>query len=257
MGKAIVGFVAGFALGALTLVLIFETRDQPLSQAAESSSLPTNTVPTTVVESDRAVRRNDIARPDLAEEESTPDVSGADPQPTLAELEQEAEEANRAWLAAQQRFFRARDADRWANEPPPTHAITLPPEFDYLFEERNSSHERLQREPVDPAWSAVTEAQLNSHFSARPEITEKYGYPIINCRTTGCEVAFIAYGIENSGFADNPGLEVSAMFEFQADNADIFEQPWTEQFASRRVEAGVHTEDGVTTILWYLRKSVQ
>jgi hypothetical protein len=95
--------------------------------------------------------------------------------------------------------------------------------------ERDEWHELIQREPVDPVWSAATELQIQTYLAERPEITSKYGFPTVNCRTTRCEVAFVAYGIDDEDrVASQQGL--------------------TPEF-----NVQVNRQNGVATILWHFQ----
>ena len=142
-------------------------------------------------------------------------------------------------------IVRRQNIERWANEPPPTQPIVLPPEFGWLSEDLDPFHEKLQRESADPDWAALTEGQIATFLAENQEITEKYGQPTINCRETGCEVAFVAYGVDESA------VRIMAEGMFWSVN----DQPWVDQFDN---PAGylfnVRNVGDSTTILWHLKK---
>ena len=162
---------------------------------------------------------------------------------SLVELENRYEEARRLSDIARDEFLRAQRVAKWAAAPPPVQPISLPPEFDYLSSDPLDPHELTQREPVDPAWAATTTMQINGYLAARPEITSKYGFPQIECRTTRCEMAFIATGVGDAK-------------DFRELTADFFDEDWTGQFrlgappGVRIINLSVRNQGDITTLLW-------
>jgi len=63
-------------------------------------------------------------------------------------------------------------------------------------------HEKLQAEPRDPAWSERTETALRQgiehELTAKGFDTQRIQLPVIECRTTGCEIQAIGFQADNS-----------------------------------------------------------
>ena len=152
--------------------------------------------------------------------------------------------------------------------PPPELPIALPPEFAFLAEpeHRLSPHHRLEREPYDPEWAPAMEAQITQFLVESPEIATTYGSPTLTCRATACEVAFVAYGLDPALGLDaddewlrDAGLPDAEIQRFGIGNhfgalvSEFFEQLEFEQFAlNGQPTANIRTENGVTTLMWYL-----
>ena len=121
--------------------------------------------------------------------------------------------------------------------------IVLPPEFDWISENsyRGLFHERMQREPIDPAWAAATEARLQQFVYSRPEIVTRYGPPNIRCHSTQCEVTFLARGVDGSAAS----LDARALFDGSHEaTAGLFECGPGECWADS------NGQNGVVTIFW-------
>jgi hypothetical protein len=154
---------------------------------------------------------------------------------------------------------RSDQAEELAYEEPPLYPITLPSEFtSWLLEEPRTAHEYVQRDAFDPDWAPAAESEIYRFISEQPEITATHGSPIINCRTASCEIAFVAYGIDNSVRASSPDASTTADGYTSMDFARAMSGFWerdgvAELFGSPApfARAFVKTEDGVTTILWY------
>jgi hypothetical protein len=159
---------------------------------------------------------------------------------------------------AERELRRAEDALKRATEVPPEQPITLPPEFDWLSENRSENHEFIQREPVDPTWSITAGRQIEGHFIDRPELSQEFGYPIIHCRTTRCEVAFVSYEVHAADAAagarvEGLDTEFFSAIRFRTSLSEFASHPGAEQFEPiQHDDLDVHVEDGVTTILWHL-----
>lgn len=154
---------------------------------------------------------------------------------------------------------RRRELAEWANSPP-EEPIYLPPEFNQLMEDSLvlRHHEELQREPVDQAWSKPTESSFQNFFDSRPEIIDTYGTPTITCRTSGCEVALLAYGVDTATIAREHQLPDSAPAEvvyedFSAAISGWSDQPWTRDF-SMVLPPFIRVENGATTIYWLMKR---
>lgn len=135
---------------------------------------------------------------------------------------------------------------------PITQPLPLPPAFDWidLFPCLQLDRELLQREPIDIAWAAQTEAQLKSYIYEHTEIPREYGNPTVHCRTTRCEVTLIRYGLEE--------WESPSSQEFRALIAPFFDLPegarWS--YATPEGQINIHAwhDDGVSTLHWSLVK---
>ena len=173
--------------------------------------------------------------------------------PNLSELSERVQEAKRELELAEAELERALEG-------PPEIPISLPPEFDWLSEEVSENHELIQRELVDPAWSAEARAHIENMFSDRPELFEQFGYPTIHCRTTRCEAAFVLYDVNDkdaTAAASTEGLttEFFTALRFRTTIGQNASQPLIDQFSPIGPDdLDVNVEDGVTTILWHLSK---
>lgn len=137
--------------------------------------------------------------------------------------------------------------EKFGNAPPPTRPITLPPEFAWLKDNPDPFHEQLQREAIDPDWSFATEAQIATFLAENPEISSKYGQPTVTCRISGCELSFVAYGV------DETVLQVMGLATGQSVFWAIMDYPWAGQFVNpQNTLFNSHTDGNVTTILWHL-----
>lgn len=83
----------------------------------------------------------------------------------------------------------------------PLLPIPMPPEFAKIPSNKvywhhdhwRELHSQLEREPIDPAWAATTEAVLRNAFGENQNIMW-HGTPTFTCRTTMCQVQMMAYG---------------------------------------------------------------
>jgi hypothetical protein len=239
----ILGFIFSVALTSLAFVL-FDEAPEPTYSDSEPSVVPPPIArtPLTVVES--FSRDATVVQANSESESGVSSNPARRPPVALEELEKRAEEARIASELAQRELHRAQRVARWAAELPPSQAIVLPSEFDYLSDDPSDNHELIQRENVDAVWAATTEAHIQTYLAERPEVITKYGYPKVECRATRCELAFVAQG-------------VGAAEDFRDLNAGFFDQDWTNQFKVREVSPGiinlnVRNQGDVTTILWHL-----
>lgn len=254
MGKLLLGLAAGIVLTSTVFFLfISESEDSP----SMAETLRSPLVDTTESRANGSPQSSTLADTEQANRVEQPAETVAANNATLDLTEDQLrnlplEEVQAIGDSVQDGTLRSRALNeilrrqriaRWGNEPPPTHPITLPPEFGWLAENPDHLHEQLQREPVDPDWAAVTEAQIATFLSEHSEIVQKYGQPIVHCRTSGCELAFVAYGIEESAF------QIMSDGKFFAVN----EQPWADQFANSGATLfNAQTQGDATTILWHL-----
>ena len=179
-----------------------------------------------------------------------------------AEPSQEMKEAVRVNMLLSSELRRREKIDTWARERPPELPIQLPPEMSQHLQIPSviDLHERLQRQPVDPEWSIAMEANLRSYF-ASAELLGTYGTPTINCRTTACEVAFVAYGLEakaqaaQRNAANGSTLSLILESEFRDATSDFREQPWASQFIPTAPTGSFRSQNGTTTILWHLYRN--
>lgn len=158
-----------------------------------------------------------------------------------------------------------RSADgRSPQPPPPEQPIPLPPEFEWLA--TDPAHDLVQREPHDVNWAPAIEARFSRFLSENPELVQTYGYPrSIVCRTSMCELLFVAYGLEttlNGEQLEGQALGHVVLRDFHQSilNSEFFERTEFEEFripipvgSGSLITASQHTENGVTSIAWLLR----
>lgn len=239
MRNTVVGFVAGLSVMGLTYLLFLSPSHAPSESSSkagadESSQSQSDSEPV-LTERDGAVDGSfsDVPTPRRGEEPDSFDV-----EPVFAEAGQ----------------VQGQEPDALTGSDPPALPITLPPQFDYLQEDTMPWHESLQRQPVDPNWSAQAETELNAYIAANPEITDKYGIPTIHCRMTGCLAAFVSF---DPALAEAGGL-LGASLIFREDNQEFFEGSWAQQFSDQvGVVSDSHRVGGVTTIYWMLARDEQ
>jgi hypothetical protein len=261
MGKMLLGLVVGIALTTAVFVFVGSKSDE-VSTGAELASPPVRDGATqTLIESserERALNETEALRESL-EQIASLKTQAQEAVPTLSEAQlrnltaDELDEMTKATAGGPQygRFLgeglRRERVERWGNAPPPDQPINLPPEFSWLDDNFDPFHEQLQRESVDPDWSYVTEAQIAAFLGEHPEITQKYGQPTVTCRTSGCQLSFVAYGVDEST------LEIMGLATGQSVLHSIIEYPWADQFATpTNTLFNSHTDGNVTTILWHL-----
>ena len=262
MRQSSLGFIAGVVLTSLAFILFDDTAETAnTGRVAQADSPAYRNLRADSPEIAAREIDSDQSAPELEADVTSLVIEVAEP-PTLEELKSRQAETFEAYNDAVTEYRKALAIDRWGSAPPPAQPIPLPSEFDYLAQSPSEYHELIQREPLDPIWSANTEAQIHNYFADRPEITAKYGLPTVTCRSTRCEVAFVAYGVDDTDRAAQGGLapEFVTGLAFRNDNADVHSEPWAEQFGyvpdaenPRILIAELNTQDGVTTILWHLR----
>jgi len=262
MAKTFLGFIAGVVLTSLAFVLTDQGAESTRSENGVSVLPQVSDVPIPLPGESRL--------PD-----PTPIDAEPSPEPAVAvDLEQDSIEsieslrasqadAYRAYALASEEYRQALASERWSAAEAPSQPIYLPPEFNYLAERPSEFHEQTQREDIDPVWSATTEAQIQDYFTRRPELTQKYGHPIINCRTTKCELAFVSYGLDESiregSMWEGIPIDFATELRFRNENSEIYNQPWAEQFGfiadgedGALISIEVDVVDEITTILWHL-----
>jgi len=264
VGKALLAFAAGVALTVLAFVFL-DDADQGSSTEPSLNETSVSTSPF-IPESAAEVEVSDGPADAVSPSTQAQNVRLTNDQPgSLRDLTREQLEAmvidgKRSADLAEKELERRQRSERWANEPPATFPFVLPPEFGWLADDPLDYHEGLQREPIDPAWSPMVEAQLRSYFAERREITERYGNPTINCRRSGCEIAFVAYGIDNSGRVTADAARAGTTPDFFTDEdfriatADFADQPWTREFLNRYFAPYIETVNGATTFLVFLAR---
>lgn len=75
-------------------------------------------------------------------------------------------------------------------------AVPLRPEFEDLFRNNpylSAAHTALEQEPRDELWASGSEAKFRVAFAGNHEL-QGYGQPIVECRSSRCEVKLLAYG---------------------------------------------------------------
>ncbi len=75
-------------------------------------------------------------------------------------------------------------------------------------------HRQLESEAEELSWSTYMEAQIAGYLSQKPALAE-FSIPLVECRTTLCEVQVIGYG-------------ESPMQNWMNATADMRAQPWYE-----------------------------
>lgn len=209
MGKASLGLIVGVVVTGLAFFLLNEAPQEVLTSFTANEAPGTDSTPPEASPDET----NQAARSDLPETaEAAASTDGVTP--TV-------------------------EAERGASEPAPAIPIVLPREFDWLSSE--PGFQRFEREDIDPTWSAPMEAQINRYFAERPDITSKYGFPTVHCRTKQCQIYFAVYGIDESTLVPELGRSLAA---------DYADQPWAEQFGL--VIVTTNNQDGVTTLIWGL-----
>lgn len=96
-------------------------------------------------------------------------------------------------------------------------AIPVPEELAGLLDEGGRMaqlHRQLESEAEELSWSPYMEAQIAGYLSQKPALAE-FSIPLIECRTTLCEVQVIGYG-------------ESPMQNWMNATADMRAQPWYE-----------------------------
>lgn len=73
-------------------------------------------------------------------------------------------------------------------------------------------HDRLERQPEDPSWAAVVEAEIANYLAQKPGLQD-FSMPVIECRQTICEIQWISY---------DPNPYATWLTETE----DFFQQPW-------------------------------
>lgn len=172
------------------------------------------------------------------------------PPEVVREMDRRRDAARDAWAQADREYWQA------LAELPIVQPLPLPPEFDWLSESPSISHELIQREAVDPEWSAVTENKLIGYFGRHPEITDMFGFPTVHCRSTRCEIQVVRHGVTEQ-FASN------ANYNWSRYNRPLFTESWADEFGhgpnadSPVLNYDIKTIDGVTTILWHIVKQTE
>jgi hypothetical protein len=294
MRKAILGFLAGIALTSLAFVLLTGEPAAPVAEGTLSVSPPSRSAtdpggedipgidPPTIAEtastdpssaaiSDAEGIPADVMRVALRDwtwEDARDslrawtDVELENLQDRAVEMTQpskEMQDAERVMNLARQELARRNLVAHWANEPPPELPIELPPQFSWMAENPNTLHEQLQREPVDSTWSLQTEDSLRRFLTSRPEITNLYGLPTVNCRTSTCQIAFVAHGMEDPG-PSRAGEGVNGgRPKLSADLSEairpIYDQSWANQLNRGQEYRNFGFQPGATTILVHIRRT--
>jgi len=257
MGRTLFGFLIGVAL--TSSIFLFLLREAERTEAV-------------AVESARVERTADISREisDLGTRESTKPsdvesegnrravtaedlLASLDEQGTgAAELQRQIEELQRAYLEA-----RFELEERWAEEVLAADPVILPsplrPEFAWISENLNGNffQQRFERESIDQTWAPTAESEILKFVSEHTEFTQKYGYPVVECRTTRCVAKFIGYGIRED--------VAVASDEFRTAMADFYRrlgaQFSCEQGPGEYCTTQMNNEDGVTTIYWGIKRN--
>ena len=181
---------------------------------------------------------------------------------SIAERSQEMLEAERVMNMVGVELQRREQIANWANEPPPSRPINLLPEFDSLLESSGvrNKHELFQREPFDPDWSPFMEASIQDFFASNPQASSTFSLMSINCRTSACELSFVAYNTGAASRAAERGTSIVlpgqiVLSDFRQATSEVSEQPWAGQFELDRSHPSILVQDDVATIIWQLYRS--
>jgi hypothetical protein len=102
------------------------------------------------------------------------------------------------------------------------------------------------------------ETNFQEFFESRPKVADTYGTPTITCRTSGCEITILAYGIDAAALADEHGIPDSTpaeavLYDFGVATRGWRDQPWARDFLTV-YPPSIRVENGATTIYWSLRR---
>jgi hypothetical protein len=282
MGKLLLAFAAGMAVTSLAFQLFDRAPSEfsversegvqsrsPLSPSLNRDGISLSERPVTLEAEPMSVSSGkNFSRLGLPEEltqfgrgltgpAAPPDLLSTWTDEELRALYRRADEmANPASQMYQARFVRGlaekelrnrRISTQELDGPPADFPIALPPEFGFLSEESNPYHTMLERDEIDPNWSRQMDVQLHSFFASHPENIAAYGFPTVNCRTMGCEVAFASYALN----AEQAELKVE---QFPDAVSGIFSQPWAATLTRQSTPSpdARYGDDGAQTFLWYI-----
>jgi hypothetical protein len=262
MGKTFLGFVVGVALTSLAFVLLGsapESTESPSVVAEEARSDAVLTPQVDNSQSDDSVL-SAAAEPQVEEKVSVArDFLGTIPsaEDLLASVSDELSgEVDTSRLQEQllEAYLRAGTelADTLLAARPVLLPSPLPHEFAWVSERPNADffHESFQREDRDEPWASAAESELLRHISGQFELTQKYGYPTVECHTTRCIVKFLGYGVD-----EDPGV---ATRDLGAATREYQESSELVGCVTKPLElcvSAAHSEGGVTTIYWGIRKN--
>jgi hypothetical protein len=109
-------------------------------------------------------------------------------------------------------------------------------------------HEQLQDEPRDENWSERMEAALRSgiqdSLTAKSLDTQRVELPVVECRTTGCEVQALAYPEDNG----KEGVDLQSILP------TLVSDPLKGEFAGFPNMLMGDGSDGRTTVIVYLAR---
>jgi hypothetical protein len=91
----------------------------------------------------------------------------------------------------------------------------------------------MEKEVRSTFWSAHMEAELGTYLLGNPELAAQFTFPVIQCRSSMCEVQAIGYGPEASA-------------TWEAAMSDMDKQSW---FDFTSVGGPSESRDGTTIIL--------
>lgn len=261
MGKAFLGFVVGVALTSLAFVR--------LGSAPESTEFPsvvadTGTpvaVPTSQIDKSRSdISIRSAAEPEVEEAEP----SAQDPLETipsaqylLASVTDELSGEVDSWRLQEQLLGAYLQAGtELANTILAARPVLLPSplpiEFDWVSENPNADffHESFQRELRDEPWASAAETELQRHISDQFEFTQKYGYPTVECHSTRCVVTFLGYRVnEDPSVATRELSAATREYQESSELVGCVIKPF------ELCALAAHSEGGVTTIYWGIRRN--
>ena len=212
MAKLLAGFTLGSVVTAIGFFVLFADLEQKPVPAAAGVGEPAT------------MTEHETERPNSA---SSTSINRADP---IMEVDGSREaqlqnliDSSQAEVEAYRRELRVLQADRFRQEQPMVSPLYLPPEFAWVADsDYLTPHDQIQRENRDAVWAANVETELQNYFAERPEVVRSFGYPIIECRTSRCAVAFSLHGVEEDTATINQ--------RFNAMVSDFTEQEWPDEF---------------------------
>jgi hypothetical protein len=257
MGKVLLGFVIGVALTCFIFLYPSHEAERTESVAIEAAPPdPTAHIPRETGDPGSSESpETSEAQPEATRRAVTAEellASVGEPGTEEAELRRQLEELQDAYYTA--RFALE---ERWAEAIFAAEPVILPsplrPEFDWIPENLNGNffHQRFERESIDQMWARTAESAIRGFVSEQTEFIQKYGYPVVECRTTRCVAQFIGYGIRE---------DVSiASDEFNSAMADFYRRLGAEfscqQGPGEYCTTQMNNEDGVTTIYWGIKRN--
>lgn len=262
MGKALLGFVVGVALTCLAFALLGSARKSTGSPSVDAGTTGQDvlTIPAGNGRSDDSVLS---AAAESQVEEAVPSTQDrVESVPSAQELvvsvsdnlsgEVDISRLTEQLLEASVRSGTENLMDTILAARPVVLPSPLPPEFDWLSENAyaNFFHESFQREVRDEPWASAAESELLTHIFGEFERLQRYGYPTVECHTTRCIVKFVGYGVdEDPSVASRVLRDATREYQESSELVGCVNKPL------EVCALAAHSEGGVTTIYWGIRRN--